>query len=561
MFNLKCVIFPLSGLILFISIYIAIIIRLKDFEQKIKNYDFYSSVICTDNRTVYERRCKFRNICYKVDSQDFVFILKRNKSLLINLPDDRIQSGLQYLSSIEHNAFHFNYVDVDYEDYRSPLSDYKLAFIRDFTLIYARFKPDNLMHLIHDDLLPLFNTLEMISFRNKIPKLNLFTFDDYNSKMADYYSKALYSSLFKNANLFNKNDFKGNDQVICFENAEIGLDKSTVWYDYGFQDFQKPIQKTRNQKNLIKTQTDKIKNLILKEDKYETFFDLNEAKSNVDKTKCEKYYVVLLSRTKSRIIINEKQLFEKLEQIFKQLKVIRLDLDSSSESLDSLVGILSCTRTLIGMHGAGLIVSIFLPKHSNIIELYPYKINSSYYTPYKHLASIYDLNYFSWTNKNSSNNFYNFNYLTEDIKNRVYDDQEVERSKCCDEPYFLFRIYQDTVVDGEKLDQLLLKVKNQETFETADHFEPIFPSKVEINCSRSNRTKMILNWSRPWNVKKDEILEYEVLIKVEEIANMYNVKDNSLVVDLDNRMNEILVWIRAKYYNLKGPFNDKPKIC
>lgn len=554
MINPKCL--TLSAcFVLFLSIYITILVQLKDFEDEVKNFDLFSSVSCKyeDNlshgkpksASIYGRRCRFSNLCYRVDSREFVFIQDRQRSLLLNLPADRFSPSLQYLGSVEHNNFHFHYVEVDHSEYRRVFADHKLVRITGLTLIFSRFKPDNLMHSIHDDLLPLYNTLHSLQFGSSDDgkrKLNFFLFDDYFRLESDYYSRSLYLTLFKDVQLFYRSDFKQtSNQLICFEDAEIGLEKGTVWYDYGFKRHQFAVNKTASQKQLIQLYTDRIREAIVR------------------RPVCSELYTVLLSRTRSRLILNEDELVDQLEKSF-GYKVLKLDLDNGLDSLESLIRFFSCTSLLVGMHGAGLIFALFLPQNSNLIELFPYKTNPSYYTPYKQLASLRDLNYFSWSNKNRTNNFYNFQYLTEAIKEQIRRDEEVEQTKCCDEPYFLFRIYQDTVLDRDEMSKLFETVKETKRANVEEKNEEwlaksVAPSSVRADCSRSNRT-IVLNWTKPWNVKDLPGIEYEVLVSIQSSSNMYSTSENRLTIETGDQ-DEILVWVRAKY----GPFNDKPLHC
>lgn len=559
MLNVKCLIL-LSCLVLFLSIYVTIIIQFKDFEQDVKNYDLFSSVSCTledifidstkRSSQILNRRCKFKNLCYKIDDQEFVFIFDKKRSLLINLPEDRFSPTLQYLGSVEHNKFHFNYVEVNYSDYKELFSKHKLVLIKDWTLIFSRFKPDNLMHSLHDDLVPLYHTLKssnLFENENNKAKFNLFFFDDYFKIENDFYSRSFYSTLFKhNANLFYKYDFKAIDQLICFEKIEIGLKKETIWYDYGFTKYQSSINKTVNEKQLIQQYADEMKSLVVKE------------------SKCNEFNSILLSRRRSRLILNEDELIKLIDQSF-NYKVIKVDLENV-KSLENLIRTFKCTKLMIGMHGAGLIFSMFLPKNSILIELFPYKINSSFYTSYKQLANILDLNYFSWSNKNRSNNFYNFKYLKEEIKDKIERDIEVEQTKCCDEPYFMFRIYQDTVLDQTEMKQLFYAIKDKKNQNNQNRL--IAPSKVQIiNCSRislTNQTKITLNWTKPWNTLNLKNIQYDLLVNFENQSNMFSTKDNRLVIDVSKfnlNRHQILIWIRAKNLNLNGPFDDRPVYC
>ena len=411
------------------------------------------------------------------------------------------------------------------------------------------------MHSLHDDLLPLYHTLTISLFDRrksdvnrfaslpKLTNLNLFLFDDYHKIDEDPFTKHFYSTVFKNVNLFYKADFKVDNQLICFEDAEIGLDRATVWYDYGFKRYQTSIDKTPYEKHLIRLYTNEIRNLILRD----------------DRRSCDEHYATFISRRRSRLVLNEDQLIDQLNNAF-GYAVQRIDLDNDLQNLEPLIRTLTCSKVLIGMHGAGLILSIFLPANANLIELFPYKLNASYYTPYKQLASIFGLNYANWTNKWSSNSFYNLAYLKEEIKQQIYADQEVEQSVCCDEPYFLFRVYQDTVVHLDEMNELFRKVKESE-IRSKDDCISIAPSKVQITCSRANQT-IRLEWTRPWNlIQSLDDVEYDVLVSgMDNVSKMYQTKDTRLVISTIDR-EQILVWIRAKQNGSLGPFDDKPIYC
>lgn len=89
-----------------------------------------------------------------------------------------------------------------------------LYWISGTTLIISRFKPDNLLHLFHDDLLPLFATIREHGLAGQ-QSLRIF-FDDHWSKIFGFkFFKQLAPSLIYRQQLT-------NDSIICFENAYLG---------------------------------------------------------------------------------------------------------------------------------------------------------------------------------------------------------------------------------------------------------------------------------------------------------------------------------------------------
>ena len=124
----------------------------------------------------------------------------------------------------------------------------------------------------------------------------------------------------------------------------------------------------------------------------------------------------------------------------------------------------------------------------------------------------------------------------------------------------MFRVYQDTVVDIEEINQILAKVKQSQL--TSQESIVIAPSSVGINCLKTNQT-LILNWTKPWNLIDFTSIQYDVLINLNSISNMYTTKFNQLTFNISdsNEKDRFLIWIRVKNNNLIGPFNGKPVSC
>lgn len=67
--------------------------------------------------------------------------------------------------------------------------------------------------------------------------------------------------------------------------------------------------------------------------------------------------------------------------------------------------VVSTTDIFIGMHGAGMTHSIFLPKHAAVLELFPkdFKRDRPWYVCYQKIAEWRGLKYDSWENFDDSN--------------------------------------------------------------------------------------------------------------------------------------------------------------
>ena len=108
--------------------------------------------------------------------------------------------------------------------------------------IFKRFKPDNLMHVIHDDLMPLFSTLQEFDHAGA---------RDYRIFMADAYDEGDYWDLyrvFRSRTYLNSHhpltrrslraEVDRDADLVCFATAAVGGVANTRWYQYGFDRYQ-----------------------------------------------------------------------------------------------------------------------------------------------------------------------------------------------------------------------------------------------------------------------------------------------------------------------------------
>jgi protein O-mannose beta-1,4-N-acetylglucosaminyltransferase len=109
------------------------------------------------------------------------------------------------------------------------------------------------------------------------------------------------------------------------------------------------------------------------------------------------------------------------------------------------------------MHGSMLIMGMFLPRGSILIEFYPYAVPGDNYTPYRTMSNLpgMDIVYRKWENKYPENNVMHpdrslyqggIKHLPKAEQDAILNDPTVPKHTCCTNPYWLFRIYQDTKI-------------------------------------------------------------------------------------------------------------------
>lgn len=78
-------------------------------------------------------------------------------SVAVNLPSKRTSNAIVSLSGVSrHSAMLWTFSDADAD---AALAGRTIYYLSGTTTLIHRFKPDNIMHLLHDDLLPIYSTL------------------------------------------------------------------------------------------------------------------------------------------------------------------------------------------------------------------------------------------------------------------------------------------------------------------------------------------------------------------------------------------------------------------
>ncbi len=504
-------------------------------------------MVCTGKMHT-DRICRFDYLCYCTEAEEFVFFHSNASVMLPNLGPRRFQPALLDLSSVEdHNTQYFNFLEL-------PAAALKFmpkpVFVPDVTLILNRFNPDNLMHIFHDDLLPIYYTMQQYSDLDDEARL---VFMEGWSEGSHF---DLYRLLSSKQPLL-KEQLKTFGKLMCFTKSYVGLSKMTTWYQYGFVQPQGPKA-----------------NILISGNEIRQFASFLVERLNITREEGDDY-IVVFKRTTNRLILNEAELLLALAQEF-QMRTVTVSLEE--QSFDRIIQIISGATILVSMHGAQMITSMFLPRGAAVVELYPYAINPEQYTPYKTLASLpgMDLQYVAWRNTMEKNTVTypdrpwdqgGIVHLEKEEQERIVSSKEVPRHLCCRNPEWLFRIYQDTTVDIASFLDVLRETLKKPNLKKAKVVSTVHPGRVrehkcQTSVQASNEAKLSVSWQIPWNLKylKVKEVKYEVWIQ-EQGENTYMPyilpHQNYTFSENIKPFTTYLVWVRCIFNkNLLGPFAD-----
>lgn len=508
-------------------------------------------MVCT-GRTHTDRICRFKWLCYSSEAEEFIFFHGNASVMLPSLGSRRFQPALLDLSTVEdHNTQYFNFVELPAAALRFMP---KPVFVPDVALIANRFNPDNLMHVFHDDLLPLFYTLRQ--FPGLAREARLFFMEGWGE--GAHFD--LYKLLSPKQPLL-RAQLKALGRLLCFSHAFVGLSKVTTWYQYGFVQPQGPKA-----------------NILVSGNEIRQFARFLTEKLNVSHAggALGEEYILVFSRTQNRLILNEAELLLALAQEF-QMKTVTVSLED--HAFADVVRLVSNASMLVSMHGAQLVTALFLPRGAAVVELFPYAVNPDHYTPYKTLATLpgMDLQYIAWRNTMPENTVTHperpwdqggIAHLDRAEQARILQSQEVPRHLCCRNPEWLFRIYQDTKVDMPSLIQTIRRVvKGRPGPRKQKWTVSLYPGKVrEARCQSSvqgaSEARLTVSWQIPWNLKYLKVREvkYEVWLQ-EQGENTYVpyilTLQNHTFTENIKPFTTYLVWVRCIFNKtLLGPFAD-----
>ena len=287
-------------------------------------------------------------------------------------------------------------------------------------------------------------------------------------------------------------------------------------------------------------------------------------------------HIVLCSREHNRLIINELDLSMAIARQFKK-QVIRVSM--ATHTLKEQIQLVSRASALIGMHGSMLILAMFLPPGAKLIELFPFGINPDNYTPYRTLVELPGMNilYASWRNEIEENTVTypheapdvgGIDHLSEEEQDEIMNSKEVPSHLCCSNPYWLFRIYQDTIVDIQSLSSVIELTENKQkklSRQVPAHDYKLYPSKVvHVTCqppAEGTEPTLWLSWKPPINVSflETEDIKYEVWIQQagqdDYVAYILDMTDYIFKENLVKNTH-YNVWVRCIINERPGPFGN-----
>jgi len=171
-----------------------------------------------------------------------------------------------------------------------------------------------------------------------------------------------------------------------------------------------------------------------------------------------KMCVLVLRRSKDRLIVNEDELVARLRALpGVDVTVVQLESFSYAEQL----ALLARTDVLVGAHGSGLANLMFLPRKAGLVEIFPYVFSRPTYGV---LAKRFGLGYTSWTNTDKDKAVFHeeiLNGAAPNLKELIIRDPDSRHNSWLSNLYW---VNQDTIVDVEAIAQAVqAQVKSTHT--------------------------------------------------------------------------------------------------
>jgi protein O-mannose beta-1,4-N-acetylglucosaminyltransferase len=430
-------------------------------------------------------------------------VLSHPEELRVNVPppeDNEWKEFLDFTTIEDHNTYYFelhqvpsNFFDrfgdegltirvyddglkPSLESARKGSEQTRLTIVKEPTLIAKRFYPINLMHIFHDDWLGYFDVREYWG-HDKMDNARFVNFDHYipsnHDSIYDWFGPRMQRiEYIMGWPHWVSNNTVRRDEYVCFQDAIIGNSKENTWYQYGYFEPQGPLKNyTANGYRLRDITKTILSHLELhKWDHLESvkilkFLSNIRKRSSYDSAEMFDTInnIAIFSRRQNRIIMNEEALAKRLEREFRMpVKFVRME----NMTLAEIVKILRTTSIAFGMHGALLTMTMFMPPGSILIEGFPYAIPAENYTPYKTMVELPGMfmTYKAWTCTNEEDSMAYPNRVAGygGIAHLPISEQEAIKQSntipihlCCSNPYWLYRIFQDTRINLDEVVSLI----------------------------------------------------------------------------------------------------------
>ncbi|KAJ3083428.1 Protein O-linked-mannose beta-1,4-N-acetylglucosaminyltransferase 2 [Quaeritorhiza haematococci] len=286
--------------------------------------------------------------------------------------------------------------------------------------------------------------------------------------------------------------------------------------------------------------------------------------------------IVILSRRGNRLILNEEELALALETEFGYKAIL---VRNEDHSFEEQVGFMRRARMVLGMHGSIMVMTMFCRRGTVVLEMFPFGVPPENYTPYRTLAQLPGMMmvYRSWVNSNESMAIPHpdshqltggIAHLSPEEQQDVIDTKTVPIHTCCSNPYWLYRIYQDTIANTTEIisvlqDALLESRKHLRTYILPrNHFETdLLPSPVtEIVCLDGPLRKpgeLWAEWNRPWN--KARVDKWNIFVQGTGKEYVAEGGVNVMAIGGFEPGSEVVFWVRPVVGKFKGEFGAMGK--
>ena len=478
-----------------------------------------SSVWCHGPRK--RRICNFKNLYFNSELDDWFFV-KGPTSVIQGLDGVDLRNVLDMTSLEEHNAFFFQYTEVQEDKF----TNVEVEKVQARTFVLSRFHTGNIMHAIHDDLIGLYHLHKEFSPApsSQIHPLESFRRDNFLF-FCDGHEEGGYGHVFKYLTdyplQFKVQHSKKPGKLLWFPDAIVGNSKIANWYQYGFLIPQGPIADKKVSGAHVREVSDYISHRLnlaewdfgeVKQVIRNFIANFTSTPDNPDSLISKDYCISIFSRRHDRLIVNELELAAFLQRRFRlEVKFVR----NEDLTFAQQIPILRKTILAIGMHGSLLVMGMFLPPGALMIEMYPFAVPSANYTPYNSMCKLPGMNlaYESWTNTHAASNtsfpdrvahYGGISHLPTDEQQKIVNTHTVPEHLCCTNPFWLFRIFQDTRVNLPEIEQKVIQGFQgsldliQKAIDNKAQITPATITQAVCKFDRQGRT-VTLSWEMPWN--------------------------------------------------------------
>ncbi|KAK7790433.1 hypothetical protein R5R35_009484 [Gryllus longicercus] len=417
-------------------------------------------------------------------------------------------------------------------------------FIDQSLFLLWRFKWDNIMHVFHDDLIPLFLTyLDICGEISRCTSKYTLGFVD-RGEGGPYHE--LYS-LFSNQQPLLLHKYTN---TVCFPELHSGVLSSSVWFQYGFGQTQGPV------------------NTSVPIEILHQFKDYVVHRLGISKKLVNNNAVIFLNRKLNRKILNLEYftsiLYNTVKEAYPSSEPKIIELDLTTHNIALLIEVFLTSKIVVGMHGSAMILCLFLIPGSVVFELLPFGIqpeNVSFIKAFTEITGS-EIVYRSWVNCNETLSFAHpeappllggIYHLPKAKQEFILNTKIVPAVECCHDPLYLFRMFQDTEVGSDfipRFQEALLaqQLFSKETVKTT-YLNKLFSSwyfpapATNVSCTFQHQTLTAM-WQPSINAIDSLIYDISILLDNNTILSKFTPYPN-LKINLSYTAYTAEIWIKA----------------